>query len=166
MEQPPYNHLAQVRLLNTRVALIDRVFEYEVVVHVEPAEDARQSERVCTAGGRWLDVLGLRGGAACGEDHEGVFVEVGMHGREYVRLVAATLVPSSTSTSMSLWVASAVRSIHSGMRMGCEISKRPTLTGYGVKGSESVDALRADFIISAVESRTDRFDGRSGQGSY
>lgn len=148
------------------MALIDRVFEYEVVVHVEPAEDARQSERVCTAVGRWLDVLGLRGGAAFGEGHEGVFVEVGMHGREYVRLVAATLVPS-TSTSMSLWVASAVRSIHGGTRMGCEISKRPTLTGYGVKGSECVDALRADFIIiSAVESRTDRFDGRSGQGSY
>ena len=115
------------------MALIDRVFEYEVVVHVETAEDAGQSERVCRVG--LLDVLGLSGGGSFGEDHEGVSVEVGMHRGEYFRLVAATLVTSTstTTTSMSLWVATAVRSIHSGMRMGYEISKQSTLAGYGVE---------------------------------
>lgn len=111
------------------MALIDRVLKYEVVVHIETAEDAGQFERVCGFG--LLDVPRLSGGGSFGEYHKGVFVEVGMHRREYFRLVA-TLVTSTTS--MSLWVASAVRSIHGVIGMGYEISKQSTLRGTGLKG--------------------------------
>ena len=123
--KPSYN-LAQFSF-DTRVALIHRVLEYEVVVHVKTAEDAGQLEREYSFMRGVLYGLsggGSRGGA-CGEYHKGVFVEVGVHGGEYFLLVAAsvtaTATASSTTTSTSLWAASAVRSIHGGMRKSYEI---------------------------------------------
>ena len=122
LEQPSYN-FAQFGF-DTRVALIDCVLKYEVVVHVKTAEDAGQFGRVC---GGLLGVLGLSGsrsrsgGGSSGEYHKGVFVEVGMHGREYFRLVAASVTATACTTSTSLWAASAVRSIHGGMGKGYEI---------------------------------------------
>jgi len=89
------------------VALVDCVLEYEVVVHVEAAEDARYLERTCGVLGVW----GL--GGSYGEYDKDVFVEVGVHGREHFLLAAALV--TSTSTSMALWAASSVGSIHGGI---------------------------------------------------
>lgn len=96
---------------DTRVALIDRVLEYEVVVHIETAQDARQLEGVCSSLISCLGVLGvlgLSGRGTHGESYKGVFVEVIVHWREYFLWTAALV----TSTPMSLWAASAVRSVH------------------------------------------------------